>query len=99
MIEHEQLYKDAIKKWGEDLQLFCFYEEVGELMQAISKFKRRSLYPNESITGYYHNIREELVDVQIMLDQLKVIYGYDEELEKEKIERLKRFVYGDGKIV
>jgi len=34
------------------------------------------------------NIREEMADVQIMLDQMKLIYGDPKNIESEKLDRL-----------
>ena len=70
MIEYyEDLYKELIAKKGLEEQLGYFYEEVGELLQAINKYKRAE----DRITKA--NIFSELVDVQITLDILKVGYG------------------------
>jgi NTP pyrophosphatase (non-canonical NTP hydrolase) len=91
MIEHEQLYKDAIELWGADIQLFMFFEEVGELMQAISKLKRRALYEDD-VSVYNYTVIEEIANVQIMLNQLKIIYGYNKEIEDKMIEFLAQLI-------
>lgn len=69
MIEYyENLYKELVTKKGLEDQLGYFYEEVGELLQAINKYKRA----NGRITKF--DILNEIVDVQITLDILKIGY-------------------------
>ena len=54
---------------------------LSELIQAI----------NHKHRGREHNIAEEIADVQIMLDQLKIINSCNDEVEeirKSKIDRL-----------
>ena len=64
MTEYE-IYVDAIKKYGEKAQEEVAIEEMAELIQAISHKHR----------GREHNIAEEIADVEIMLEQLKIING------------------------
>ena len=76
-----QILKTAIDTYGAELQEITAMEECAELIQAISH-KRR---------GREHNIAEEIADVEIMLEQLKIINNCNDEVEKihkQKIERL-----------
>ena len=57
--------KKAVNTFGSDVQEMMFIEEVGELVQALSK-KRRGFEGA--------NIAEEIADVEIMLEQLKHIH-------------------------
>lgn len=71
----------AIKVYGEVNQENMAIEECAELIQAINKKHR----------GMKHNIPEEIADVEIMLEQLKIINCCNGEVEiirKEKVERL-----------
>ena len=76
-----QILKAAIKTFGERNQEEMAVEECAELIQAI----------NHKHRGREHNIAEEIADVEIMLEQLKIINNCAEEvaaIHKEKVERL-----------
>lgn len=81
-----EIYSAAIRTFGEENQEGIAQKECAELIQAISKKHR----------GEKHNIPEEIADVEIMLEQLKIINGCRgevEEIRKQKTERLYRLVY------
>ena len=77
-----QICKEAVAVYGKEQQLLMFFEEVGELMQAISKDKRGF--------GDKANIAEEICDVEIMIEQLKYIYGCHREVNKFKNKKIVR---------
>jgi pyruvate carboxylase len=56
------IYLTLLQKFGYDHQAGILVEEMAELTQAISKHRR----------GLEHNTAEEIADVQIVLDQLKL---------------------------
>ena len=92
MIEYNKdIYEELIAKKGLEEQLGYFYEEVGELLQAINKYKRAK----NGITKA--NIFSELVDVQITLDILKVGYGISQDNYKNimdiKVKKIKDFIH------
>lgn len=64
-MKRNELYALAITEHGTDLQQLVAIEEMAELTQAIIKFKRKEK----------HNIAEEVADVEIMLEQLKLMHG------------------------
>lgn len=71
----------AIKTYGEHAQEDVAKEECAELITAISHKHR----------GRPHNIAEEIADVEVVLEQLKIINNCHREVEaikKGKIERL-----------
>ena len=80
----------AVMHFGADNQLLQACEELSELMQAISKAKR---YTGQS---YIDGVAEELADVEIMCEQIKVIFNIsntDVENERErKIKRLRNLI-------
>lgn len=82
----DKIYRAAIEKWGVQSQVIMAYEEMGELMQALSKNYRG--FDNVA------NIREEIADVEIMLGQLRVMFdaidGSEtiDAIKARKIERL-----------
>jgi NTP pyrophosphatase (non-canonical NTP hydrolase) len=92
MIEYnEDIYKELIAEKGLEEQLGYFYEEVGELLQAINKYKRSKGRITKA------NIFSELIDVQITLDILKVGYGISQDNYKNimdiKVKKIKNFIH------
>jgi ubiquinone biosynthesis protein UbiJ len=76
----------AIRTFGDVAQEEVAIEECSELIQAISHKHR----------GREHNIAEEIADVEIMLEQLKIINNCRDEvakIHKQKIERLYNRVF------
>ena len=80
MTERE-IFTVAIQLFGERMQEEVAIEECGELIQAIV----------HKIRGRKNNIPEENADVEIMLEQLKIIENCAEEvatIRAQKVERL-----------
>ena len=76
----------AINTYGDKAQEMVAIEECAELIQAISHKHR----------GREYNIAEEIADVEIMLEQLKIInhcHKEVEEIHKQKIKRLYQRVF------
>ena len=76
-----EILNTAIKVYGEQAQENVVIEECSELIQAICHKHR----------GREHNIAEEIADVEVMLEQLKIINNCRAEVEqirKKKIARL-----------
>ena len=84
---NQEIYKSAITKYGEHTQIDMAIEEMAELTQALSKYKR----------GKSHNVEEEIADVEIMLEQMRLIFDSKkvDEIKQEKIVRLDKRVKGD----
>lgn len=112
---HEELkiLQEAIDHYGEESQLDIAIEEMSELTKAICKYKRhkKSINSNSSSVNkqikewerYYvtiDDIKEEIADVYVMLEQLTVIFNCKERVSaiaSEKIRRLKaRIDNGDS---
>ena len=86
--------KAAIDKYGNDSQLAVAQEECAELIQAISKLNRAgsSDHPGRTARAAMNNLYEEVADVQIMLDQIRIMYpskAYDM-IRAQKIARLEK---------
>lgn len=62
MILTDNPYREAVKQWGCDFQVGMVAEECGEMLSALSKFKRGRVKPME--------LASEIADVRIMLDQV-----------------------------
>ena len=76
------IYTAAVKKFGKEHQLVLCMEEMAELTKELSKNMRGS----KNIT----NISEEMADVEIMLEQLRVIFGNRSEVDTIEAEKLLR---------
>ncbi|MBW2969444.1 hypothetical protein KY314_05030 [Candidatus Woesearchaeota archaeon] len=74
------LYRTALELWGSKFQIMMLFEEIGELQQAISKYGRGKC------TAL--NIAEEIADVEIMLEQMKILFVIDSQTEKAKEKKL-----------
>ena len=85
------LLKRAINKYGEGNQIIVAIEELSELQKELCKTLRGE--------DNYPHVVEELADVYIMLDYIKILYSIDgKELNDEiniKLNRLEARV--DGK--
>lgn len=82
--ERISIYQQAIESWGIPNQVFMVMEETGEMLNALAKFNRKRSTESEILT--------ELADVWILMEQMAVIFGWDEfQAEKErKLQRLKQ---------
>lgn len=104
---HEELkiLQEAIDHYGEESQLDMAIEEMSELTKAICKYKRlkKSIVSNSMSVDkrvvewerYYvtiDDIKEEIADVLIMLEQLMMMFDCEERMSaiaSKKIDRLK----------
>ncbi len=83
----EEIYRQAIKKWKERSQLEMAQEECTELALAIRKYIRKA----DDFT--YSNMVEEIADVEVMIEQIKMMYresGIEKAIEFEKIAKVHR---------
>jgi NTP pyrophosphatase (non-canonical NTP hydrolase) len=69
---------DAIEKWGASIQLIMCIEEMSELTKEISKYFRGKDNKKDLI--------EEMGDVYIMLEQMKIIFDVQEKELHDSIE-------------
>ena len=85
MIEIEQdVLFSAIKLYGADRQLDKLVEEIGELLQALVKWRQG---------GDKLHLLEELADVYIMLEQIRYLPRVDEyELMSDMESKIEREV-------
>lgn len=67
--QEKDLYERNIEYHGIEQETTIAMEECSELIQAISKCKRYGC-----INKYRENLIEEMTDVLIMIDELKIIY-------------------------
>ena len=87
------LYKKALRTWGEEAQVNMLDEELGELITAVARFKRGR--------ATHQDVMTELADVFIMVEQIATMMSYDD-FEKELDRKLVRLrdeklaKYGDN---
>ena len=79
-MEEKDILHFAIRKNGERAQEEVAIEECSELIQAITHKHR----------GREHNIAEEIADVEIMIEQLKMINCCHKEVEEIRNRKIKR---------
>lgn len=79
-----ETFAEAIRRYGEANQLIVLFEEMSELQKEICKSIR---YGRK---GYKNRIAEELADTEIMLEQAKMIFGIDDEVEMWRLDKVVR---------
>ena len=84
-MNREKILRKAINTYGEQPQVDVAIEEMSELTKALLKYRRNE---DMSVNRRLNNILEEIADVSIMLDQLRMIYGSTEKQEEFKLKRL-----------
>lgn len=80
-IVRERILRHAIRVFGKESQCRMMIEEMSELTKALCKLPRG---------GPVENVLEEMADVQIMLDQMRLIFGSTKAMEMMKLGRLAR---------
>ena len=86
----EQIYRKAFYLWGKPAQILMAIEEMAELMKELMKATRGKENKEE--------IAEEIADVQIMIEQLTLIFDCADDValfKIKKLERLKELVKRD----
>ena len=87
-MKQEQI-KAMVTHYGTNDRVRLLMEECGELVQASNKILR---YPDSDEARV--NLLEEMVDVSIMIEQIRVLFNYNElelnGMEQYKINRCKK---------
>lgn len=79
-----ETFCEAIRQYGEANQLVVVFEEMAELQKEICKsirYNKKQLKPK---------IAEELADVEIMLEQVKIIFQIDDDVEMWRLDKVVR---------
>jgi len=91
----DNIYKRIVDTWGVESQFNMCIEEVGELLQAISKY-RRSQFTNdkEKIEKSYIHLCEEIADVENMINQLRYIFDSKliDDFKENKLKRISKIL-------
>ena len=89
--ERRAIYLAAFEKYGEQCQQNKFDEELGEFLTELGRMRNGA--------GNYANLAEEMADLTIMLEQLAMIYGIEDEMAEQKdykVRRLAQRIEGKG---
>ena len=76
-----EILENAIRTWGKQAQLLMVLEEMSELQKEILKNINRG---KDNIP----ELIDETTDMEIMLTQLKMIYGINEAVKKHRADKL-----------
>lgn len=83
--ERKEIYEKALRTWGTQAQIMMALEEMSELTKELCKHFRESHNGAEII--------DEVADVTIMMEQLRLIFGINEAVCEQmdvKMLRLKK---------
>ena len=79
---NDDLYSRAVNTYGETSRLILAIEEMSELIKELSKYIRG----RQNIGG----ICEEMADVEIMLEQLKIVFRNRAAIDYHRSQKLQR---------
>lgn len=79
---NDDLYSRAVNTFGETSRLILAIEEMSELTKELSKYIRG----RQNVGG----ICEEMVDVEIMLEQLKIVFRNRAAVDYHRSQKLQR---------
>lgn len=94
MTNEKDILLRAIDEFGIRTQEDMMLEEMSELAKALLKVRRAEragvMYDDEILEAHDERVREEIADVQIMLDQMKMIYDHDGIIDSWREKKLGR---------
>lgn len=88
-----EVLQEAIDLYGTEVQLIIALEEMSELQKEICKWFRGKRDPEA--------IADELADVEIMLEQVKMIFDIESKVydhKEQKVKRLWNRLHGEGSV-
>lgn len=83
-INETEVLQRALDTYGSVLQIVMVFEEMSELQKELCKYLRGR--------GSFEHIAEEIADVEIMIEQMKMLFCCADDVHKvrrRKVERLK----------
>lgn len=83
-VDESAVLRRALDTYGPTLQIAMVFEEVSELQKELCKYLRGQ--------GSFEHIAEEIADVEIVLEQMKILFccAYDvSSARSRKVKRLK----------
>lgn len=90
-MDKNEIYSKAISTYGEDGQIDMVIEEMAELTQALLKIRRyRKEHEGDFTTKLLDHVSEEMADVEIVLEQARMILQNEDLIDWYKKNKLKR---------
>ena len=87
-MDEQRIYRAALAAWGADAQTLMVFEEMAELQKELCKAARGK--------DNREQIAEEIADVEIMLEQMKVLHGCAEAVAAYRESKLRRLAIRCG---
>ena len=87
----KDIFRSAINTYGAVMQITVAFEEMSELQKELCKHLRGR--------GSQENIAEEIADVEIMMEQMKMIFDCETavlQVREKKVKRLKERIEQNG---
>lgn len=81
-MDEQKIYRDALAAWGPDAQTLMAFEEMAELQKELCKAARGRQNAAQ--------IAEEIADVEIMLEQMKILHKCAATVAEQKARKLER---------
>ena len=87
-IDAGEILLDALEHYGERAQVDMILEEMAELSKALLKLRRAQKFREPGQRLLMEDVAEEIADVQIVLDQMKMLYPMWDGFRRKKLQRL-----------
>lgn len=90
-INETEVLQRALDTYGSSLQIAMVFEEMSELQKELCKYLRGR--------GSFEHIAEEIADVEIMLEQMMMLFCCADDVRdwrRRKVARLKKRLDGDS---
>ena len=82
MASNKKLYKDAVTTFGHGPQIDVAVREASNLIGEIQKYKLMR----------DHNVQQAIADMEIMCNQLRIIFPGVNDIKKERLVRLQELI-------
>jgi NTP pyrophosphatase (non-canonical NTP hydrolase) len=87
--EMEARIYEALKRRYGSFQIIVAIEELAELQQALTKYLRNlHVDGTGNLNDIREHIREEIADVNIMVNQMEMMFGDTGDIQEAKLQRL-----------
>lgn len=84
-----KIYEALEDRYGISGQIVVAIEELAELQQALTKWLRYVKVVSEgNLNDIRKHIREEIADVNIVLNQMELAFGDTGDIQEQKLQRL-----------
>ncbi len=80
--QERRVFERALEHYGPELQTTVLVEEMAELQKELCKYRRGR--------ANYDHIAEEIADVSIMLDQMKLLFQCGGAVQAWRLEKVRR---------